>query len=145
MFSSPFNSDLLRDFLLFLELFKFASEVESRTQGSRPKTQNKSEAKAKDSPSEDRHSQGQGEECSGPRPMANDTNASDLFWRSPNIFFKRSRSSKQFVRRSPQKDGLEKNFSAGLEDFNHPKNSAVLEPRTGNFREHKASRPGPRT
>ena len=24
LFSSPFNSDLLRDFLLFLELFKFA-------------------------------------------------------------------------------------------------------------------------
>ena len=86
VFSSPFHSDLFRDFSLFLELFKFASEVESRTQGSRPRTQNKSEAKSKDSPSEDRHSQGQGQECSGPRPRTKDTNASVLFWRSPNIF-----------------------------------------------------------
>ena len=36
-------------------------EVESRTQGSRPRTQKKSEAKAKDSLSEDRHSRGQGQ------------------------------------------------------------------------------------
>ena len=35
-------------------------EVESRTQGSRPRTQKKSEAKAKESPSEDRTSRGQG-------------------------------------------------------------------------------------
>ena len=37
------------------------TEVESRTQGSRPRTQKKSEAKAKDSLSEDRHSRGQGQ------------------------------------------------------------------------------------
>ena len=50
----------------------FLTEVESRTQGSRPRprTQKKSEAKAKakDSPSEDRTSRGQGQECSSPRP-----------------------------------------------------------------------------
>ena len=42
----------------------------------------KSEAKAKDSPSEDRHSRGQGRECS--RPRTKDTNASVLKKRSPN-------------------------------------------------------------
>ena len=46
------------------------SEVESRTQGSRPRTQKKSEAKVKDSLSEDRHSRGQGQECSRPRTQA---------------------------------------------------------------------------
>ena len=56
------------------------TEVESRTQGSRPRprprTQKKSEAKAKDSLSEDRHSRGQGQECSRPRPRTEDTAAS---------------------------------------------------------------------
>ena len=49
-------------------------EVESRTQGSRPRprTHKKSEAKAKDSLSEDRHSRGQGQECSRPRPRTKD-------------------------------------------------------------------------
>ena len=44
------------------------SEVESRTQGSRPRTQKKSEAK--DSFFEDRHSRGQGQKCSRPRTQA---------------------------------------------------------------------------
>ena len=44
----------------------YPAEVESRTQGSRPRTQKKSEAK--DSLSEDRPSRGQGQEWSRPRP-----------------------------------------------------------------------------
>ena len=54
--------------------------MESRTQGSRPRsrTQKKSEAKAKDSLSEDRTSLGQGQECSRPRPRTKDTGASVL-------------------------------------------------------------------
>ena len=58
--------------------YSFFPEVESRTQGSRPRTQKKSEAKAKDSLSEDRHSRGQGQECSRPRPRTKDTSASAL-------------------------------------------------------------------
>ena len=38
----------------------------------------KNEAKAKDSLSEDRHSRGQGQECSRPRPRTKDTSASAL-------------------------------------------------------------------
>ena len=38
----------------------------------------KSEAKAKDSLSEDRHSRGHGQECSRPRPRTKDTSASTL-------------------------------------------------------------------
>ena len=69
------------------------SEVESRTQGSRPRprprTQKKSEAKAKakDSPSEDRTSRGQGQECSRPRPRTKDTGASVLQKKSLQKFF----------------------------------------------------------
>ena len=51
-------------------------------------------------------------------------------------FFRRSpttkKSSKLFSR-DLQKNGLEKNFSAHLQNFNHSKDSAVLEPRTGQF------------
>ena len=56
------------------------SEVESRTQGSRPRprTPKKSEAKAKDSLFEDKPSRGQGQECSRPRPRTKDTAASAL-------------------------------------------------------------------
>ena len=68
------------------------TEVESRTQGSRPRprTQKKSEAKAKDSLSEDRTSRGQEQECSRPRPRpkTEDTGASILLKKKvfKNIF-----------------------------------------------------------
>ena len=86
--------------------------MESRTQGSRPRTQKnprprprtaiprtepleakdtkKSEAKAKDSLSEDKPSRGQGQECSRPRPRTKDIAAS--------VFQKQNkkRSSKSF-------------------------------------------------
>ena len=71
----------------FVEFIAFTSyllftEVESRTQDSRPRprprTQKKSESKAKDSVSEDRTSRGQGQECSRPRPRTKDTAASVL-------------------------------------------------------------------
>ena len=81
----------------------FRTEVESRTQGSRPRprprTQKKSEAKAKakDSLSEDRHSRGQGQECSRPRPRTKDTK------RKCSPKKKKKRSSQKFFRRSPKK------------------------------------------
>ena len=101
----------------------YLSEVESRTQGSRPRprTQKKSEAKAKDSLSEDRTSRGQGQECSRPRPRTKDTSASALQK-------KKKRSSQKFFRRSPQKNVFQKIFQPL-----HRIYSAVLEPRTGQF------------
>ena len=127
------------------------AEVESRTQGSRPRprTQKKSEAKAKDSLSEDRHSRGQGQECSRPRPRTKDTSASALQ--------KKKRSSQKFFRQSPQKNVFQKIFQALHKILTIQKNSAVLEPRTGqfsrtrgleakaNFRGLEALRPRPRT
>ena len=72
----------------------YITEVESRTQGSRPRprTQKKSEAKAKDIHSEDRPSRSQGQECSRPRPRTKDTAASVL-----------------------EKKGLQKSFSGNLQ------------------------------
>ena len=66
------------------------AEVESRTQGSRPRpsTQKKSQAKAKDSFSEDSHSRGQGQECSRPRPRTKDTSASALQKKKKKVFTK---------------------------------------------------------
>ena len=114
----------------------YKPEVESRTQGSRPRTQKKSEAKAKDSLSEDRHSRGQGQECSRPRPS---TQAQVLSKKKKKGLHKnfssdlqKKRSPQKFFKRSPQKNVFHKNFQAS-QNFNNPKNSAVLEPRTGQF------------
>ena len=56
---------------------------------------------------------------------AKDTNAS---------VFQRKKVLKNFFRSiSKKKNGLEKHFSTDLQNFNHSKISAVLEPRTGQF------------
>ena len=47
--------------------------------------------------------------------------------------FLRKKVLKIFFRSFSKKNGLEKHFSADLQNFNHSKNSAVLEPRTGQF------------
>ena len=103
------------------------AEVESRTQGSRPRprTQKKSEAKAKDSLSEDRHSRGQGQECSRPRPRTQ--SASALQKKKKKKVFTKIFQAISTKKRFP------KNFSSAPQNFNIPKNSAVLEPRTGQF------------
>ena len=77
--------------LLLNFLQGYFTEVNSRTQGSRPRTQKKSEAK--DSLSEDRPSRGQGQECPRPRPRTKDTAASVL----------------------QKKKGLQKSFSGNLQ------------------------------
>ena len=91
----------------------------SRGHKARDQRNQKSEAKAKDSPSENRPSRGQGQECSRPRTPA-------------QVFSKKKRSPKIFFRRSPKK-GHQKFFSGDRQNFNNSKNSAVLEPRTGQF------------
>ena len=131
--------------------------MESRTQGSRPRTHKKSEAKAKDSLSEDRHSRGQGQECS--RPRTKDTSASVLqkkFRRSPNkkkkkkVFTKifqaiskkkKKRSSQKFFKRSPRKHVFQKIFQALHKILTIQK--IVLSSSRGqaNFRGLEASRP----
>ena len=105
-------------------------EVESRTQGSRPRprTQNKSEAK--NSLSEDRHSRGQGQECSRPRPRTKDTSAK-IFQAISNK--KKKKVFTKIFQAISTKKRFIKNFSSAPQNFNNSKNSAVLEPRTGQF------------
>ena len=129
------------------------TEVESRTQGSRPRPRTQKKSEAKDSLSEDRHSRGQEQECSRPRPRTKDTSASALQKRKifTKIFQtisikKNKRPSQKFFRRFPKKKvftkifqaistkkRFPKNFLSAPQNFNNSKNSAVLEPRTGQF------------
>ena len=81
-------------------------------------------AKAKSKNTKTIRGQGQGQECSRPRPRTKNTNAS---------VFLRKKVLKFFFGRSPKKNSLKKQFSADLKNFNHSKNSAVLEPRTWQF------------
>ena len=126
------------------------SEVESRTQGlrPRPRTPKKSEVKVKDSPTEDRPSRGQGQECSRPRPRTKDTSASVL--QKKKVF-------RKIFRRSGKKKkgkGLHKNFSGNLQNktfseiffrlhelLTHQKIVLSSSRRQGNFRGLEASRP----
>ena len=80
-------------------------EVEDTRLEAKAKDTKKSEAKAEDSPSEDRLSRGQRLNCSRPRTQA-------------QVFSKKRRS---------------KIFLGDLQNFNDSKNIAVLEPRTGQF------------
>ena len=95
------------------------------------------EVKAKDSLSEDRHSRGQGQECSRPRPRTKDTSASALQ--------KKKRSSQKFFERSPRKHVFQKIFQALHKILTIQK--LVLSSSRGqaNFRGLEASRPRPRT
>ena len=47
--------------------------------------------------------------------------------------FPKKKDLQKFFRSISKKSGIEKHFSADLQHFNHSKNSAVLEPRTGQF------------
>ena len=88
------------------------------------------EAKAKDSPSEDRPSRGQGQECSRPRPRTQ----AQLF-KKKRVFKKifQAYLKKFFFQAFTKEQGLQKDFLGELQNFNNSKNSAVLEPRTGQF------------
>ena len=104
------------------------------------------EVKAKDTqkirgqgqPSEDRPSRGQGQECS--RPRTKDTSASLLQKKGPQKSFlgdlkKKEKKTvfKNFLQAFSSKKRLLKFFSGDLQNFNNSKQSAVLEPRTGQF------------
>ena len=67
------------------------------------KAKDTKKSEAKDSLSEDRHSRGQGQECSRPRPRTKDTSASAL---------QKKRSSQKIFRQSPQKNVFQKIFQA---------------------------------
>ena len=86
------------------------------------KAKDTKKSEAKDSFSEDRHSRGQGQECS--RPRTKDTSASALQKKKKNVFTKIFQAISTKIR-------FPKKFSSASQNFNNSKNSAVLEPRTG--------------
>ena len=75
----------------------FLAEVESRAQGLRPRPRTQRKSEAKDSPSEDKSSRGQGQECS--RPRTKDTGASALIKKKglQNFFQAISKPGKQKI------------------------------------------------
>ena len=101
--------------------------VEDTRLEAKAKDTKKSEAKAKDSLSEDRHSRGQGQECSRPRPRTKDTSANALHKKKKKKVFTKIFQAISTKKRFP------KNFSGAPQNFDKSKNSAVLEPRTGQF------------
>ena len=116
-------------FCFVMKINAFKSQRLSRVHQARGQGQGhkqKSEAKAKDSLSEDRHSRGQGQKCSRPRPRTKDTSARRAL-----------RKTKKGLHKKFSGDLLKKTFSKKVsgapQNFNNSKNSAVFEPRTGQF------------
>ena len=112
------------------------------------------EAKAKDTKKIRGQGQGQGQPFRGqtlsrPRTGMLEAKAKDQGHKAQVLSKKKKkkRSSQKFFRRSPKKKKVftkifqaistkrrfPKNFSTAPQNFNFPKNSAVLEPRTGQF------------
>ena len=79
------------------------------------KNTKKSEAKAKDSPSEDRPFRGQGQECSRPRPRIQAASVLQKKKKIINNTFQAILKKKVF---NLQKGGLQNFFSGGLPNFN---------------------------
>ena len=94
-----------------------------KARGQGHKKTSEAKAKAKNSLFEDKHSRGQGQECSRPRPRT----------QAQVLSKKKKRSSQKFFKRSPQKNVFQKIFQALHKILTIQKNSAVLEPRTGQF------------
>ena len=106
----------------------FLLEVESRTRGSRPRTQKKSEPKTNYRLSEDRPSRGQGQECSRPRT------------RCPSVLQEKKKVFPQKVANFSWNFNRGKKCSWSWPIFNKSKNSAVLGRGQGIFGDLEASR-----
>ena len=130
---------------MYLFLSKFEAEYNCHQRWSRghkargQRQGHKKKSEAKDNLSEDRHSRGQGQECSRPRPRTKDTSASALQKK------KKKRSSQKFFKQSPQKNAFQKIFQPLHKILTIQK--IVLSSSRGqaNFRGLEASRPRPRT
>ena len=158
IFAHDFTTSVDRDqqFMRFLEgnirrfsisANRYGTEVESRTQGSRPRPRTQKKIRGQ--------GQGQGQPFRGQtlsRPRTGMLEAKDQGHKAQVLSEKKKkRSSQKFFRRSPKqnktkkkvftkifqaistKKRFPKNFSSAPQNFNFPKNSAVLEPRTDQF------------
>ena len=123
---------------------QYKAEVESRTQGSRPRprTQKKSETKVKDSPSKDRPSQAQRQECSRLRPRTKDTgDKRSPKNRSKNFFFQAISNKTKNFQAISKKTVFKNIFQAIYKILTIQKIVLPLSRGQGNFRGLEASRP----
>ena len=104
-------------FMLFFFIISRGGVEDTRLEA---KTKDTKKSKAKDSLSEDRHSRGQGQECSRPRTQA-------------QVLSKKKKVFTKIFQAITTKKRFPKNFSSAPQNFSNSKNSAVLEPRTGQF------------
>ena len=102
------------------------SEVESRTQGSRPRPRTQKKIRGQGQPF-------RGQTLLRPRTGMFEAKAKDRGHKRKCSTKKKKRSSQKFFRRSPQKNVFQKIFQALHNILTIQKNSAVLEPRTGQF------------
>ena len=103
MFNQGFVPNILK-IAKVIPIYKSGDKSQRWSRGHKARGQgqgHKKKSEAKDSLSEDRHSRGQGQKCSRPRPRTKDTSAS---------VFQKKRSSQKFFRRSPQKKFSKKFF-----------------------------------
>ena len=102
--------------------WRLLAEVESRTEGSRPRPRTQKKSEAKDSLSENRPSRGQGQECSRPWPRTKDTATSVL----------QKRRSSNFFSGDPQFIGVPRIF-----DWKRPKPQITCYDAIKNFQKRK--------
>ena len=138
LYSCYFHILILCDYSKQAEYF---AEVESRTQGSRPRPRTQKNPRPRPMTAfprtdtleaKDRNARGQGQgprhksKCSPEKKKGLHKNFSGDLKKKKKVF------SKIFQAIST-KNRFPKNFSSAPQNFNIPKNSAVLEPRTGQF------------
>ena len=136
-----------------IELTFYWLDIRGGVEDTRLEAKDTKKSEAKDSLSEDRHSLGQGQECSRPTPRTKDTSASALQNKkkglhknfSGDLQKKKQRSSQKFFKRSSQKNVFQKLFQA-LHKILTIQNIVLSSSRgQANFRGLEASRPRPRT
>ena len=101
----------------------------------------KSEAKPKDSLSEDRHFRGQGQECSRPRTQAQVLSKKKGLHKNFSGDLKKKRSSQKFFKRSQRKNVFQKIFQTLHKILPIQKKVLSSSGGQGNFRGLEASRP----
>ena len=108
--------------------------VEDTRLEAKAKDTKKSKAEAKDSLSEDRHSRGQGQ--GHKRKCSTKKTKKKRLYKNFSGDLKKRKKEKVFTKifqAISTKKRFPKNFSSAPQNFNNSKNSAVLEPRTGQF------------
>ena len=108
--------------------------MESRTQGSRPRTQKNPRPRPRTAFPRTDNSRGQGQECSRPRTQAQVLSQK-----------KKKRSSQKFFKQSPRKNVFQKIFQALHKILTIQKILLSSSRGQANFRGLEASRPRPRT